>query len=145
MVFVLAIGSLVANAQEIKWMTFNEAIAAQKKNPKPIFMDVYTDWCGPCKMLDKNTFQDPKIVAFVNKNYYAVKFNGEGTDVINYKGTTFTNPRHNPESKGRNAVHDFTSYLQLRGYPSMYIFDAKGEVKSPIVGYYTAEQLLPML
>lgn len=145
MVFVLVIGSLVANAQEIKWMTFNEAIAAQKKNPKPIFMDVYTDWCGPCKMLDKNTFQDPKIVAFVNKNYYAVKFNGEGTDVINYKGTTFTNPRHNPESKGRNAVHDFTSYLQLRGYPSMYIFDAKGEVKSPIVGYYTAEQLLPML
>lgn len=145
MVFVLTIGSLVANAQEIKWMTFNEAIAAQKKNPKPIFMDVYTDWCGPCKMLDKNTFQDPKIVAFVNKNYYAVKFNGEGTDVINYKGTTFTNPRHNPESKGRNAVHDFTSYLQLRGYPSMYIFDAKGEVKSPIVGYYTAEQLLPML
>ena len=145
MVFVLAIGSLVANAQEIKWMTFNEAIAAQKKNPKPIFMDVYTDWCGPCKMLDKNTFQDPKIVAFVNKNYYAVKFNGEGTDVINYKGNTFTNPKHNPNAKGRNAVHDFTSYLQLRGYPSMYIFDAKGDVKSPIVGYYTAEQLLPML
>ena len=145
LVFVLAIGSLVANAQEIKWMTFNEAIVAQKKNPKPIFMDVYTDWCGPCKMLDKNTFHDPKIVEFVNKNYYAVKFNGEGTDVINYKGNVFTNPKHNPDSKGRNAVHDFTSYLQLRGYPSMYIFDAKGDVKSPIVGYYTAEQLLPML
>ena len=145
MVFVLAIGSLVANAQEIKWMTFNEAIAAQKKNPKPIFMDVYTDWCGPCKMLDKNTFHDPKIVDLVNKNYYAVKFNGEGTDVINYKGKTFTNAKHNPNARGRNSVHDFTTYLQLRGYPSMYIFDAKGDVKSPIVGYYTADQLLPML
>lgn len=145
MVFVLAIGSLVANAQEIKWMTFNEAIAAQKKNPKPIFMDVYTDWCGPCKMLDKNTFHDPKIVELVNKNYYAVKFNGEGTDVINYKGKTFTNAKHNPNARGRNSVHDFTTYLQLRGYPSMYIFDAKGDVKSPIVGYYTADQLLPML
>ena len=145
LVFVLAIGSLVANAQEIKWMTFNEAIAAQKKNPKPIFMDVYTDWCGPCKMLDKNTFQDAKIVEFVNKNYYAVKFNGEGNDVINYKGNVFTNPKHNPEARGRNATHDFTNYLQLRGYPSMFIFDSKGDVKSPIVGYYTAEQLLPML
>ena len=145
LVFVLAIGSFAANAQEIKWMTFNEAIAAQKKNPKPIFMDVYTDWCGPCKMLDKNTFHDPKIVELVNKNYYAVKFNGEGTDVINYKGTTFKSANHNPNSKGRNSIHDFTTYLQLRGYPSMYIFDAKGDVKSPIVGYYTAEQLLPML
>ena len=145
MVFVLAIGSLVANAQEIKWMTFNEAIAAQKKNPKPIFMDVYTEWCGPCKMLDKNTFHDPKIVDLVNKNYYAVKFNGEGTDVINYKGKTFTNAKHNPNARGRNSVHDFTTYLQLRGYPSMFIFDAKGDVKSPIVGYYTADQLLPML
>lgn len=145
MVFVLAIGSLVANAQEIKWMTFNEAIAAQKKNPKPIFMDVYTDWCGPCKMLDKNTFHDPKIVELVNTKYYAVKFNGEGTDIINYKGNTFTNAKHNPNSKGRNSVHDFTTYLQLRGYPSMFIFDAKGDVKSPIVGYYTADQLLPML
>ena len=145
LVFFLILGTFVSFSQEIKWMTFNEAIASQKKNPKPIFMDVYTDWCGPCKMLDKNTFHDPKIVDLVNKNYYAVKFNGEGTDVINYKGKTFTNAKHNPNSRGRNSVHDFTTYLQLRGYPSMYIFDAKGDVKSPIVGYYTADQLLPML
>ena len=40
-------------------MTLDEARAAQKKEPKKIFMDVYTDWCGPCKLLDKNTFQNP--------------------------------------------------------------------------------------
>ena len=76
--FVFALGSLVAQAQEIKWMTLNEALAAQKKVPKPIFMDVYTDWCGPCKMLDKNTFSNPEVAAFISKNYYAVKFNCEG-------------------------------------------------------------------
>ena len=38
-------------AQEIKWMTMNEALAAQKKVPKKIFMDVYTTWCGPCKAI----------------------------------------------------------------------------------------------
>lgn len=96
-------------------------------------------------MLDKNTFHDPKFVEYITKNYYAVKFNGEGTDVINYKGMVMTNPGHNPNAKGRNAAHQFTSYLKVQGYPSMYILDAKGELQAPIVGYYTAEQLLPLI
>lgn len=142
---LLIVGSVVSNAQEIKWMTFNQAIELQKKNPKPIFMDVYTDWCGPCKMLDKNTFHDANFVAYISENYYAVKFNGEGTDVINYRDKVMTNPNHNPSSKGRNAAHQFTTYLKVQGYPSMYILDAKGEIQPPIVGYYTAEQLLPLI
>ena len=145
LVFFLILGTFVSFSQEIKWMTFNEAIAAQKKNPKPIFMDVYTDWCGPCKALDKNTFHDAAVVSFINKNYYAVKFNAEGTELIKYKEFVFTNPNYNPEAIGRNSQHQFTSYLKVQGYPSMYVFDEKGEIKSPIVGYHTPAQLLPLL
>jgi len=65
---VLVFATTITQAQEIKWMTFDEAIAMQKKNPKPIFMDVYTDWCGPCKMLDKNTFQTKEFSEFINAN-----------------------------------------------------------------------------
>ena len=145
LVLFLIFGTFVSFSQEIKWMTFNEAIAAQKKNPKPIFMDVYTDWCGPCKALDKNTFHDAAVVSFINENYYAVKFNGEGTELIKYKEFVFTNPNYNPEARGRNSQHQFTGYLRVQGYPSMYVFDEKGEIKSPIVGYHTPEQLLPLL
>ena len=145
LVFFLILGTFVSFSQEIKWMTFNEAIAAQKKNPKPIFMDVYTDWCPPCKALDKNTFHDAAFVSFINENYYAVKFNGEGTDIVKYKEFVFTNPNYNPEARGRNSQHQFTGYLRVQGYPSMYIFDEKGEIKSPIVGYQTPEQLLSLL
>ena len=59
-------------------MSLEEAVAAQAVHPKKIMMDVYTSWCGPCKMLDKNTFQNPDVVEYVNENYYAVKFNAEG-------------------------------------------------------------------
>ena len=45
--FVFCLTSAQSSAQ-IKWMTMNEALAAQVQNPKKIFMDVYTDWCGPC-------------------------------------------------------------------------------------------------
>ena len=51
-VLSLSLLSMVSFAQEIKWMTMNEALEAQKKDPKPIFMDVYTNWCGPCKMME---------------------------------------------------------------------------------------------
>lgn len=101
-VFLLAIGSV--NSQEIKWLTMNEAIAAQKKEPKKIFMDVYTTWCGPCKMLDKNTFSDKEVIEYVNKNYYAVKFNAEGTEKVDYQDFVYTNPNYQAERKGRAHV-----------------------------------------
>lgn len=142
---VITLGALAAQAQEIKWMSMDEALAAQKKKAKPIFMDVYTDWCGPCKMLDKNTFHDPDFVKFISENYYAVKFNAESNTEINYKGKKYTNPQFNPDRKGRNSQHEFAGFLSIRAYPSMIVFDAKGEVKEPIVGYLEAPQLLEKL
>lgn len=130
-----------SQAQEIKWMSFNEAIEAQKKEPKKIFMDVYTDWCGPCKILDKKTFHNKDVVAYVNKHYYAVKFNGEGTEEIHYNNFTYTNPNHNPSRKGRNSQHFFANALKITAYPSMVFFDETGKLIAPVVGYKTPQQL----
>lgn len=131
----------VGNAQEIQWMSMNEALAAQKENPKKIFMDVYTDWCGPCKLLDKNTFQNEDVAKFVNKHFYAVKFNAEGTEEIEYQDFVYTNPNYDPARKGRNSQHLLAHALKVRGYPTMVFFDENSEVISPIVGYKTPEQL----
>lgn len=149
-VLFMTLGSVASFSQEaeIKWMTLDQALTLQKEKPKkakPIFMDVYTDWCGPCKMLDKNTFHDPEFVKYITENYFPVKFNGEGNSEVNYKEKKYTNPGFDPNRKGRNAVHEFTMFLQVQGYPSMYILDAKGEVKPPLVGYRTAPELLEEL
>ncbi|MBW1298348.1 thioredoxin family protein [Aquimarina litoralis] len=132
---------LSTQAQEIKWMSMNEALEAQKKTPKKIFMDVYTDWCGPCKLLDKKTFHNKDVVDYVNANYYAVKFNGEGTEEIRYNDFTYTNPNHNPDRKGRNSQHFFANALKISGYPSIVFFDETGKLIAPVVGYKTPKQL----
>lgn len=142
---VITLGALTVQAQEIKWMTMDQALAAQKKKAKPIFMDVYTDWCGPCKMLDKNTFHDPEVVKFVSDNYYAVKFNAESNTEVTYKGKKYTNPQFDANRKGRNAQHEFAKQLAITAYPTMMVFDAKGEVKEPIIGNLTPAQLLEKL
>ncbi len=130
-----------AQAQEIKWMSMNEALAAQKKEPRKIFMDVYTNWCGPCKLLDKRTFHNKDVVSYVNTYYYAVKFNAEGAEEVHYNNFTYTNPNYDPQKKGRNSQHFFANALKISGYPSMVFFDENGNLIAPVVGFKTPQQL----
>ncbi len=130
------------NAQdEIQWMTMNDALEAQKQSPKKIFMDVYTHWCGPCKLLDKNTFSDKNVIKFINSNYYPVKFNAEGPDPITYEDFTYTNPNYQPERKGRNATHFFADALNIPGYPSLIFFEENGKLIQAVPGYKSPQEL----
>ncbi|OUS03520.1 thioredoxin family protein [Flavobacteriales bacterium 33_180_T64] len=134
--------SAIAQSQEINWMTLEEAIEAQKKTPKKIMMDVYTNWCGPCKMLDKNTFHNKDVVDYVNKNYYAVKFNAEGNTIVNYQGKEYKNPNYKETLKNRrNGVHELSRILGVRAYPTIVYFDEKGEKIQPISGYMKPQQI----
>ena len=126
----------------INWMTLEEAVAAQKQNPKKIMIDAYTDWCGPCKMLDKNTFHNPDVVKYVNDNFYAVKFDAEGNETIKFKGRTFTNPNYDPaKDLSRNSAHQLSSYLQIRAYPTIAFLDENGDLILPLKGYQSPQQL----
>ena len=139
---ILGFVTLNSTAQEINWITLSEAIELQKKTPKKIMMDVYTNWCGPCKMLDINTFHNKDVVAYVNENYYAVKFNGEGNDVIKYNDKDFTNPSYDPsKANRRNSPHQLTRYLQINAYPTIVFFDETSGVIAPIRGYQTPPQI----
>ena len=128
-------------AQNIEWMSLAQAMEAQKKEPKKIFMDVYTDWCGPCKLLDKNTFQNPDVFRYISEHFYAVKFNAEGTEEITFYDQKFTNPNYDPNRNGRNATHQFTQFLGVRGYPTMVFFSEDGDPIMPLVGYYKPKQI----
>jgi len=140
--FITVLTSITGFAQEIKWMSLEEAIALQKKSPKKIIMDVYTNWCGPCKMLDKNTFQNPDVAKYINQYYYAVKFNAEGNSTLTYNGKTYTNPDYKEElANRRNGIHQFTYFLRVNSYPTVIYFDEKGNLLTSIIGYKTAQQI----
>ena len=76
-------------AEEIHWITWDEAVKLNASNPKKVFVDVYTDWCGWCKRMDATTFKDPKVVEYISNNYYAVKLDAEQKDDIVFQGNTF--------------------------------------------------------
>ena len=131
-----------AQNDEINWMSMNEAIAAQAINPKKIMMDAYTNWCGPCKLLDKKTFHNADVVKYVNENYYAVKFNAEGNESIKFKDETFVNPDYNDSrANSRNSQHQLAEALQINAYPTIVFFDENGNILVPLPGYKSPQQL----
>ncbi|MBL0328997.1 MAG: DUF255 domain-containing protein [Bacteroidetes bacterium] len=131
-------------AGPVKWYTFEEAVALQKKNPKPIMVDIYTSWCGPCKMMSKNTFGHPIIAKYLNEHYYPVKFDAETRDSVKFNGYVFANK--NPEGTPR-PVHDFAiSILEGKlSYPSVVFLNEDIKKLHTVVGYYKADQFEPYL
>jgi thioredoxin-related protein len=75
----------------VKWRSLGEAEILFKKLPLPIFIDAYTDWCGWCKKMDRDTFTNPVIADILNNKFYPVKFDAEGSDSITFLGKTYIN------------------------------------------------------
>lgn len=140
--FILLITLSSVSAQKINWMTMNEAVEAQAKNPKKIFVDVYTNWCGPCKMMDRNTFSNKDVIAYINKNFYPVKFNGEGNETVNDNTRVFKNPKYDPaKANRRNSAHQFTRYMGVNAYPTVLFIAEDGTLINRVKGYKTPQQM----
>ncbi len=134
------------SAQEIKWMSMDEAIQAQQKKPKKIFVDMYTVWCGPCKLYDKRTFSNKDVATYINKNFYPVKFNAEGNETVTLSSQKFTNPNYQPaRAFGRNSRHQFARYMNVTAYPTVLFIDSDGELITALKGYRSPKQLEPFL
>lgn len=128
----------------VHWYTFTDAVELQKKKPKPIMVDIYTSWCGPCKMMSANTFGNEIIANYLNENFYPVKFNAETRDSVKFNGFVFANK--NPEGTPR-PVHEFAiSILEGKlSYPSVVFLNEDIKKIQTIVGYYKADQFEPIM
>ena len=140
-IFFSSIFISIAQNNEINWMSLEDAVEAQNKEPRKIIMDMYTTWCGPCKLLDKNTFRNTDVATYINKNYYAVKFNAEGNTSVTFKEKKYSNPKFDASKKGRNSQHQLAGLLGVSAYPTIIFLDENGGLIAPIKGYHNPNQL----
>jgi thioredoxin-related protein len=129
-------------ADKITWITLEEADKLRQKEPRKILIDVYTDWCGWCKRMDATTFRDPKLVEYVNKNYYAVKLDAEQKAPISVGGKTYEYV-----ANGRRGYNEVASEL-LQGkmsYPTIVFLDEHMNMIQPLPGYRDAKEMQPIL
>lgn len=123
--------SLSVNAQEkIEWMKFEDAVAASEMSPKMLLVDVYTDWCGWCKKMDKVTLTDPGVIKYVNETFYAVKLDAENMSrSFDFKGKKYTEA-------------EMAAAMRVNSYPNFVIIDPTLQNITQLSGYRTAPQFL---
>ncbi len=137
LVLSMLTGFSVETEGPVQWLTFEEAVEKAKTEKRPIFIDVYTDWCGWCKVMDKNTFSEPQVAKLLNEKFYPVKFDAEQKEDVVFSGTTF---KFVPS--GNKGYHQLAAALlnnQL-SYPTVVFLSEDFNMIQPLAGYRKAEE-----
>lgn len=117
---------------KIEWISLSEAHEKMQAEPRKIIVDVYTNWCGWCKRMDRDTFANEDIAKYVNENFYAVKLNAESQDEELIMG----------ESMSHRTI---ARQLQVSGYPTIVIINEDFKTFTPYPGYKDAKAFMKML
>jgi thioredoxin-related protein len=119
-----------AYAEKTKWLTLQEAIQSLQKEKRPVLIDLYTDWCGWCKVMDKKTYGNKNVSDYLQEKFYPVKLDAESKQTITWKGKSF-------DYNSQYRTNDFAIYLtngQL-SYPTTVIIPADGGEPQAIPGF----------
>ena len=129
-------------AEKVKWYTVEEAEKLSKENPKKWIVDVYTDWCGWCKVMDKETFSHPDIAQYINKNFYAVKLNAESKESVTFQGTTYKYMEQGGKGYQELAVGLLNGQMS---FPSIAYLNEDLQLLTIVAGYQTPQVIEPLL
>lgn len=127
-----------AQEEKVKWLTLSEAERLYNEQPKPYLFDVYTDWCGWCKHMDKTTYADPVVISFINRYFYPVKINAESADTV-----VFQHKKYLPVQNGNKQLNGFAVDM-LQGklsYPTTVFRYDTMRVNLVVPGYLEAVKM----
>jgi thioredoxin-related protein len=118
--------------EAVAWLTFEQGLAASKKEKKMLVVDFYTTWCGWCKVMDKETYGNEGVIKFAKEKLVLVKVNAESGAKTRFREKDYT-------------YRELAMAFGVRGYPATAFIDANGEILTLVEGYVAADKFLPIL
>jgi thioredoxin-related protein len=130
-----------AYSQQVNWFKIDTAYLQQKQESKKMFVDVYTDWCHWCKVMDRKTFSDPQVADYMNKNFICSHLDAESKETIVANGQSYE-PKYSGSNYNKLAVELLHEQL---AFPSFAFIDENGKSISVVPGYYPPDEFMKVL
>lgn len=108
--------------KKLPWLAFDAATEKAKKENKHMIVDVYTTWCGWCKVMDRQTYGNPEVAGYLTQNFVLAKVNGESSAQLHWKGKTM-------------SERQFARAVGVRGFPTTFFFKPDAEVIGGAPGF----------
>lgn len=132
---IVLVGSSFSPSSEMKWYSFEEGYKLAKKQNKIMLVDVYTDWCGWCKRMDRDTYAKSEIMTLIEKDFIAIKFNPEVSQEYMFEGKKYNG----------SELASVLSKNQLSGYPTTIFYQPNSKKTNVLGGYYDANRFKGVL
>lgn len=131
---LLLMGAVPAFAQEknLQWLDWDTGVARAKETGRPVLVDVYTDWCGWCKRMDRDVYALPEVRDYLSSRYVLVKLDAEASDPAHYQGKSYNSST-------------LAESFKVTGYPTTIFLRANGDHIINVPGYVPADRFLLVL
>ena len=120
-----------AGAAGVAWRGWNDGLTAAASSRKPMLVDVYTDWCGFCKRMDRETYARTDVSAYLNSHFVMVRLDAEGRERASYQGRALTS-------------RTLASGFGVTGYPTTIFLRANGEHLVNVPGFLPADKFMKL-
>ena len=131
--------------KSINWLTFEQLSDSLNVHPKKVLLFFHTDWCSYCKKMMKETFMNQAIVDKINQEYYAVHFDAESIETVQFDNAIFEHPN---KQKIRGKYHPIATLLMPQKqaiFPTIMILDGDFKVKNVTQKYLSSHNFNKIL
>lgn len=117
----------------------------QKKEPRPVVVFLYADWCRYCKAMENTTFKKKDVIEQLNNDYYFIRFDGEQRESVTLGGKTY----HFKPSGNETGIHELANTLgTIKGqvnYPTLVVLNVSNDILYQYAGYMKAKEVEELL
>lgn len=111
-----------SKTEKVQWLTFDDATGRAAKEDKHIIVDIYTNWCGWCKVMERQTYGNPEVAAYLKEHFLLAKVNGEASGTVHWQGKELTE-------------RQLARALGVNGYPATYFLKPNADLLGGVSGY----------